>query len=212
MIKALWISVLFLATQNAFADPGTSHIIKARIILQGKEHVGYFKVWGYLYLTNDSLKYDVPKFTRQAKSWVYGDTIKFYSEIISLKDHDLMIFPVDKFMSININHIKQIYPLELIGHNPWNSSYTAVRSEDKQWIFDRVKTEGEMIIESDELCTYSVLYFKEPDTVSTDLVRSLESEIKKGFASGKDNSADTAPLVEQLRKLKVMILTHCSPS
>jgi hypothetical protein len=62
------------------------------------------------------------------------------------------------------------------------------------------------------LCTYSVLYFKEPDDVSTDLVRALESEIKKGFASGKDNAADVAPLIERLRKLKVLVLTHCSPT
>src|SRR5688572_27991469 len=67
MIKVLWLSVLLLTAQNAFGDSGTSHIIRAKIIFQGKEHVGYFKVWGYLYLTSDSLKYDVPKFTRQAK-------------------------------------------------------------------------------------------------------------------------------------------------
>lgn len=211
-MKALCLSILLLLSQNAFGDPGTSHIIKAKISIQGKEHVGYFKVWGYLYLTIDSLKYDVPKFTLQAKSWVYDDTIKFYSEIIFIKDRDLMIFPVDKFIRINKNHINTIYPLELIEDNRWISSQTKVRSIDKEWIFNRVRAEEKMVIEADELCTYSVLYFDKPDSKAIKLVRALESEIKKGFASGRDNSADRAPLIEKLRELKVMIVNHCSPS
>jgi hypothetical protein len=100
MTKIFWLSVLFIVAQNAFADPGTSHIIKAKIIFKGNERVGYFKVWGYLYLTNDSLTYDVPKFTRQAKNWVYGDTITFYSEIFFIKDRDLTILRVDKSIRV----------------------------------------------------------------------------------------------------------------
>ncbi|HEY5824590.1 MAG TPA: hypothetical protein VIT44_09500 [Cyclobacteriaceae bacterium] len=212
MMRALHLSILFLLVQNAFGDPGTSHIIKAKISFQGEEHVGYFQVWGYLYLTSDSIKYDVQKFTHQAKGWVYGDTINFYSEIISMKDRDLIIFPADKFMRISKKNIKAIYPQELIRHNQWNYCYTRVQAIDREWIFNCVQTEREMIIQGDDLCTYSVLYFKKPDSVSTDLVRVLESEIRKGFTSGKDNSANTTPLIDQLKKLKVLILTHCSPS
>lgn len=211
-MKALCLSFLLLTAQHAFGDPGTSHIIKAKINFQGKEHVGYFKVWGYLYLTNDSLTYDVSKFTRQVKSWVYGDTIEFYSEIILLKDWDLTLFPVDKCMRVNKNQVKEIHPLELIEYNRWNSSYTPVQSTDKEWILNRVQAEGEMIVEADELCTYSVLYFKEPDSISKELVKALESDIRKGFASGRDNYTTFTQLIEQLRKLKVMIFIHCSPS
>src|SRR5688500_1737695 len=124
MTKTLWISVLFLVVQTAFADPGSSHILKAKIISKGDERVGYFKVWCYLYLTNDSLTYDVPKFTRQAKSWVYGDTITFYSEMFFVKDSDLTVLPVDKSIRVCKNDIGKIYPLALIEHNRWVGSYT----------------------------------------------------------------------------------------
>jgi hypothetical protein len=212
MKKTLWISVLFLVVQSAFADPGTSHIIKAKIILKGKESVGYFMVWGYLYLTNDSLAYDVPKFTRQAKSWVYEDTITLYSEMFSIKDRDLTVLPVDKSVRICKNDIDKIYPLALIEHNRWVDSYTRLQSVDKEWIFGRADSEKPMIIEGDELCAYTVLFFKKPDSVTVKLLRDLELTIEKGFASGKDNSADIYPLLEELRRQKVLILTHCSPT
>jgi hypothetical protein len=213
MGKAPCLLIFFFVVQGALADTGAAYVIKAKINFQGKEHVGYFKVWGYLYLTNDSLKYDIPKFTRQAKSWVYDDTISFYSEIILMKDRDLIIFPADKFIRVSKKLIKTIYPLELIVHDSMNSCYTKIKSKDKEWIFNPVQMEDKMImLHGDDLCRYSVLYFKKLDKVSADLVRILKLEMEKGFASGKDNSSDIAPLIEQLRELKVIMLTHCSPS
>lgn len=212
MKKALWMSFLLLVWQSAFADPGTAHIIKAKIVFEGKERVGYFKVWGYLYLTNDSLSYDVPKFTRQAKSWIYGDTITFYSEMFYVKHHDLAALPVDKSIRICKNAIDKIYPLALIEYNPWISSYTRLQSLDKEWVIGPTQKERQMIIERDELCTYAVLYYNEPDGVTVKLVRALEHTIEKGFASGKDSSDEIDQLIEQLRRRKVLILTHCSPS
>jgi|JI102314A2RNA_FD_contig_31_8350962_length_2110_multi_4_in_0_out_0_2 hypothetical protein len=210
--KAFWIFVLFNVVQNAFADAGSSHIIKAKIIFKGKENVGYFKVWGYLYLTKDSLTYDVPKFTRQAKSWVYEDTITFYSEMFFVKDLDLTVLPVDKYIRICKNEISKIIPLSLIEHNRWVNSYTQLRSKDKEWIFGHTQSEKKMIIEGDELCTYYILYFQEPDSVTAKLVRELEFTIEKVYGSGKDNSADIDPIREQLRRYKVLILKHCSPT
>jgi hypothetical protein len=67
MLKIFCLSILLFAAPNLFGDPGSSHIIRAKMTLKGKEYVGYFKVWGYLYLTKDSLNYDPSKFTRQAK-------------------------------------------------------------------------------------------------------------------------------------------------
>ncbi|MEJ1239693.1 hypothetical protein WBG78_16270 [Chryseolinea sp. T2] len=212
MIRALSLSVLFLLAQNAFADVGSSHIIKAKVIFKGKEQVGYFQVWGYLYLTEDSLNYDAPEFTRKVRNWVYGDTIKFYSELIFVKDCDLTILPVDKFIRINKNDISKIYPLSLISDNQWYFSYTRLRSSDRGWVLGRVRAEQQMIVKESELCTYSVLYFSDPDSISNDLVKRLQTEVTKEFATGKENSTNIEPLLAKLRELKVVILMHCSPT
>ena len=212
MKKVLWISVLFLLVQSAWADPGTSHIIKAKITFKGKERVGYFVVWGYLYLTNDSLSYDVPKFTQQAKRWVYGDTILFYSEMFFIKAQNLTVLPLDKSIRVYKNDISKIIPLALVEHNRWVASYTKLQSIDKEWIFGSTHSERERVIKDDALCTYSVLYFTAPDSATVKLVIDLERTIEKDFESGNDNSVEIERLIEQLRKRKVLILTHCSPT
>lgn len=212
MIKVLVTVILFLTAQITFADPGTAHIIKAKITVKGKEHVGYFTVVGYLYLTKDSLSYAIPKFTQQAKSWVYGDTIAFYSEIFFIKDLDLTVRPVDKCLRVHKNDIAKIAPLELIEFNRWVWTSAPLRSTDKQWILNPVKQKAEMHIERDGLCEYSVLYFNEPDTESVNLVKELELSIRESFESNEDTSARYRPLIEKLRKRRVVILLHCSPT
>jgi hypothetical protein len=83
---------------------------------------------------------------------------------------------------------------------------------DKEWICGATRTERQMIIEADELCTYSVLYYNQPDSVIIKLVRDLELTIEKGIASKTDNSAEIDPLIEDLRGQKVLIMWHCSPT
>jgi hypothetical protein len=211
-ILAILILNLFLISEVS-ADPGASHILKARIKLDDKEYVGYFNVWGYLYLEKDSLTSwtkDISKFTYQVKKWIYGDSLKFYSEIIKLKDYDLVLYPTDKLTILNKNSIKEIYPLDLINCPVGMGSYSRITSSDNKWLLNTVIAEESFYIENGAACDYTVLYFNKPDSLTTKLVKAFESELQEEANLGTNRYKSWIIILDRLRDLKVIIFSNCA--
>jgi hypothetical protein len=207
------LTLLFLLTLDLSADPGTSHVLKAKIKCNDKVYIGYFNVWGYLYLHEDSLKSwtkDTGKFTNHVKNWIYGDTLRLFSEIIELKDYNLILYPIDKLTKLDKNSIQDIYPIELIHTVAGQSSYSRVTSSDSIWILTDVIYKDTFYIEGGAACDFTVLYFQIPENSTRDLIKSFEKELREESRHGENRYEKWITILDELKDLRVIVFRYCS--